>query len=140
MVNCLSVRKCSFPVMMLLAVFFVIALSGCKTSKDALLVEMDAIYLDIKTVVTDPDVEPLISVDKMERLKKAEQLYLKAVRVLKSLDNFENTDGQLSLEDISSCADTILSIIDSLDVYGRYGPEIAAARISLKVLKNHISR
>ena len=126
-----------------IATLFILAMAvimpGCTMDKDEILSETNSIYLDIKTVVTDPAVSVLIPEKQMEKLAAAEQKYLKAVAILKNTDSIDTEDGKITLKNIIDCADTILEVIDALDLVGRYQAEIASARVSLKVLKNHLS-
>lgn len=117
----------------------VVILLGCNMDKDKILSETNSIYLDIKTVVTDPAVSVLIPEKQMEKLAAAEQKYLKAVALLKNTESIDTDNGKVTLKTIIECADTILEVIDALDLVGRYQAEIAAARVSIKVLKNHLS-
>ncbi len=56
---------------------------GCKKTKDELLSEMDTIYIDIRTVITDESVHPLIKLETLSKLQDAEQKYLAAVAIIK---------------------------------------------------------
>lgn len=131
------------------AIMFMIMMSISCVSKQVNLADnpedlvkrTNAIYLDIKTVVTDPEVQPLLSSDTMMMLKDLEQKYLFAANALKGLE-FSETDPTVT---IVNCTDTILNIIDyvvlqqtNTEKINKYAKHIAAVRISLKVLRNHI--
>lgn len=93
----------------------------------------DVIYLDIKVIVTDKDVRPLIPDKTMEKLAQVEQVYLVASK-LKDVDPNDTAPFKLLI----SCADEILVLMDGLDLGPKYEKPISSIRIGVKVLKNHI--
>ena len=134
--TCLIILKASTAIFLVVSL---IMLSGCEQSKEKLLAEMNTIYLDVRTVITDPLVLPLIPEDKLSILQEAEKKYLDAVAILKTIDSEDTTDKKAKLRTIIECADTILSVLDSLPISSSHKLELAAARVSINILKNHLS-
>ena len=121
-------------------VFFVMAtlltLTGCLNMNGAkpseLFAQADLIYDDIKTIVTDKDVRPLISDDVLLRLKKAETIYLAAREGLNVPGVVDPVDG------LVESGQELISILDTFVLEGRYKKEIAGVRVISKVLMNRI--
>ncbi len=111
---------------------------SCTDNKTTIINRTNAIYANIKLIVTDKAVSSIISDDAMGRLAEAERLYLEAVQVLESAD-LTSDDGKSALQTIVDCADIILTVIDTLDVLDKYEPVITAARLSVELLKTNIS-
>lgn len=117
-----------------------IALTGCQlNNKEDVLNRTNAIYKNIKVIVTDEEVSALLSDDAKEKLKEAERIYLAAVQTLEASEGVSSSKGKVALCTIVSCADTILSVIDTLNITGKYEPVITAARVATKLLKTNIS-
>jgi hypothetical protein len=114
----------------LLALALVLPLTGCNQD---IFKTADALYLDIKVLVLDEDIRPLIPDKTMERLARVEKAYLSASK-LKAVA----PDNIRPLELLIACADEILLLLDDLDLGERHERHIAAVRISVKVLRNHI--
>lgn len=93
----------------------------------------DTLYLDIKTIVTDEEVMPLIPDKTMEHLAVVEKVYLSATK-LKDVDPNDIKPFELLI----ACADEILSLMDDLQLGEKYDKPLAAIRISVKMLRNHI--
>jgi hypothetical protein len=100
---------------------------------DQILKTANVIYLDIKTIVTDPEVKPVISKSDWEKLAGLERTYLEATLVLKETPSDEGALGLLVY-----CTDEILTMIDSIENTEKYVQAIAAIRFSVKILKNHM--
>jgi hypothetical protein len=106
---------------------------GCTDSKE-ILKTTNALYLDIKTVVTDPAIQPGISTETLDKLVVIEQNYLMAALKLQEMG--DGNKEPLSI--IIGCGDEILGIIDTLVLDGKYERQISAIRLSIKILKNHL--
>lgn len=106
---------------------------GCTDSKE-ILKTTNALYLDIKTVVTDPAIQPGISTEALDKLVVIEMNYLMAASKLKEV----GAADMKPLSVIISCADEILGILDALVLDGKYERQISAIRLSIKILKNHL--
>ncbi|MGD9825771.1 hypothetical protein [Desulfobacter sp.] len=113
-------------------------IQSCTDNKTTIINRTNAIYTNIKLIVTDPDVSAMISEDAMRNLAEAERVYLEAVQVLENAD-LDSESGKNALGIIVDCADTILVVIDALDVMEQYEPVITAARLSVKLLRTNIS-
>jgi hypothetical protein len=119
-------------VLLALIVLSAFALFSCN-SDERLIRVSNAIYLDVKTVVTDPAIMEDISPEKLEKLAELERTYLEAVSILKRMPKDE---GALTM--LVFCADELLIIVDDLDKYGKYRDVVTTIRISTKLLKNHM--
>lgn len=124
---------------MLAAALALIALTpACVAdNKETIINRTNAIYTNIKLIVTDPDVSAMISEDAMKGLAEAERAYLEAVQAFENA-GLDSAAGKSALQTIVGCADTILAVIDALDMLDQYEPVIAAARLSIKLLKVNI--
>lgn len=112
--------------------------AGCTMdNKDKVIARTNAIYKNIKLIVTDPEIKPLISDDATTALIEAERAYLEAVQLLES-STLDTDDGRSALSTIVNCADTLLTVIDGLNICGQYEPVITAARLSVGLLKNNL--
>lgn len=92
-----------------------------------------AIYLDVRTVVTDPEVMPLFAPAELERLADLERQYLEVAERMEAFPD----DGE-AIEQVSYLAGEILGIIDEVEFVDGAKPYIAAIRISIQLLKNHL--
>ncbi len=92
-----------------------------------------AIYLDVRTVVTDPEVVPMFAPAELKRLGQLEQTYLAAADTLRRYP-----DDQAAIAQLSFVATEILGIIDEVTFVGKVRPYVAAIRISVKILQNHL--
>jgi hypothetical protein len=106
--------------------------TGC-TDTDKIIKTSNALYLDIKTIVTDPEVAAGIPPSTMARLADLERNYLEAVQVLR--DRPESTEP---LDVLVYCADEILIIINGAPLPAGYQSAVAAIRISIGILRNHL--
>jgi len=123
-----------FFILALIMVSMATVFFGCTEDPDKMLKTTNALYLDIKTVVTDPEIKPMIPDKTIERLAVVEQVYLKAANTL----SLNGSETQKPLTTIVGCADEILDIIGTLVLDGRYDRQLAAIRFSVKILKNHL--
>lgn len=119
-------------VLLALIVLSAFALFSCN-SEERLIRVSNAIYLDVKTVVTDPAIMEDISPERLEKLAELERTYLEAVSILKRMPKDE---GALTM--LVFCADELLILVDDLDKYGKYKDVVTTIRISTKLLKNHM--
>ncbi len=124
-------RFCFFLIVIL---FSFVALFGCKT--DEVLRSANAIYLDIKTVVTAPGVREKIPPVVMVRLAQLELIYLSAAQDIKAT----GVENSRPITVVVDCADEFLQIINTMALNGKYEKEIKAIGIAIDVLKNHIQR
>ena len=104
---------------------------SCQDDAESLFKKADIMYLDIKTIVTDPAVASFIPEATMQRLSVAEQAYLKA-SALKDQDN------ETALKMLANVADEVLKLVEDLQVAEKYQAQVDAIRVVLKILKNHI--
>jgi predicted RNA-binding protein with EMAP domain len=117
------------------------SLAGCATPGDPfsppdinqVLQETQKIYLDVRTVVTDPEVMPLFTAEELERLADLERKYLEAAKRMKAFPE----DAE-AIEQISWIATEILTIIGEVESIEKYQPYVAAIRISIQILRNHL--
>jgi hypothetical protein len=107
---------------------------GCTEDREKMVRTTNAIYLDIKTVVTDPTVKPMIPEKTLGRLVVVEQVYLNAAKTLKE----PGIDSAEPLTIIINCADEILDTINILVLDEKYEKQLAVIRFSIKILKNHL--
>lgn len=123
--------------------FMVIALAsvlscgliGCKGGGDKTVFDRaDLLRLDIRTIVTDPAVRPMIPESTLARLGTAESVFLKAKAVY---DSGGGGDAE-PLELLANSADEIITILDQLALGGKYEQEIAAIRLAVKILRNRL--
>jgi len=119
-------------VLLALIVLSAFVLFSCN-SEERLIRVSNAIYLDVKTVVTDPAIMEDISPERLEKLAELERTYLETVSILKRMPKDEG-----ALEMLVFCADELLIIVDDLDKYGKYRDVVTTIRISTKLLKNHM--
>lgn len=113
--------------------------TGCTESKTDIINHTNAVYKNIKVIVTDEEISAMIPDDTMAALADAERVYLEAVQVLEQSDSIDSATGRNALLTIVTCADVILKVIDTLDVLEKYEPVITAARLSVKLLRSNIS-
>lgn len=119
-------------VSVILAVSFAISIfSGCNSDPERLFKKADIMYLDIKTIVTDPAVRVFVPDETMLRLAIAEQVYLRA----SAMRQHDNT-GALKM--LANVADEVINLVEDLQVAEKYQPQIDAIRVVLKILRNHI--
>jgi len=104
---------------------------SCQDDAESLFKKADIMYLDIKTIVTDPAVASFIPEATMQRLAVAEKVYLKA-SALKGQDN------ETALKLLANVADEVINLVEDLQVAEKYQAQVDAIRVVLKILKNHI--
>jgi hypothetical protein len=92
-----------------------------------------AIYLDVRTVVTDPAVMPMFAPAELQRLAELERQYLEVAERMEAYPN----DAE-AIEKVSYLAGEILGIINEVAFVGKARPYIAAIRISIQILRNHL--
>jgi hypothetical protein len=109
----------------------VLCVSSC-TEKERVLKTANVIYLDAKTILTDPMVQQSLSPGTIQTLAELERNYLTTVMVLRA-----TPDSADALMALAQHADTLLSIVSKVNV-GQYTQTIAALRISVMLLKNHL--
>lgn len=122
----------------LLVVLGLLMTPGCDRSKESLLADMNYIYMDLRIIITDPAVLTLLSPGQLQDLKQAETSYLAAVEVLRGIDAIDSDSGHVTFEIIAGCVDTILDTIDTTDIFIGHEVKVAAIRMTLKILRNHI--
>lgn len=113
--------------------------TGCTASStnsvadetNRLITATDKLYVAIKTIVTDEDIKTLIDDEDMESLALLEQRYLAAKELLTA--DLSDADSLLELTD---CAESVLLIIGKESLKAKYGTEITAIRLGIKVLIN----
>lgn len=110
---------------------------ACTDNKTTILNRTNAIYKNIKLIVTDPEIAAMISDDAMATLAEAERVYLLAVQAFENVE-LDSDNGKSALQTIVDCADIILTVIDTLDVLDQYEPVITTARLSVELLKVNI--
>lgn len=88
---------------------------------------------DIKIVVTDKAIQPMIPEKTMGRLAYADKVYLKAVKV-----RAETPDSTKAIGLLLACADEVLDILGGLDLEEKYDEPIAAIRIGVRLLRSSI--
>jgi hypothetical protein len=93
----------------------------------------DAIYRDIRIVVTDPEVKPMFSQKELEKMAKLEAQYLDVVETLQMYPN-----DSAAIQQISWLATEVLGIFEQVAYVEKTRPYIAAIRISIQILKNHL--
>lgn len=111
---------------------------GCVQSEgpiteNKILKTTNSIYLDVRTVVTDSEVIPLFTEKELERLADLEKKYLQVADTLRAFPN----DAE-AIEQISWIATEILMIINEVEFIEKYRPYVAAIRISIQILRNHL--
>ena len=122
----------------LFAILALLALVGCNyqagpVKADRLLKTTHAIYLDVRTVVTDPAVMPMFMPAELRQLSELERQYLEAVRILEG-----RPDDAAAIEQISYLATEILMVLEQVVFVEKVRPYVAAIRISIKLLRNHL--
>lgn len=124
-----------FIVLILLAIV-VVPFLGCdqEMSVDDIFRTAEAVRADIRIIVTDQEVKPLIPVRTLEQLATAETIFLQAKRIHDEMGNEDPNAVRLLVQ----AADGIISVLDELVLDGKYQREIAAARVAIKVLRNHL--
>ena len=108
--------------------------SGPVDGKNSIIGTTDKLYVDIKTVVTDPEVRPLFSDEDMEYMAELERTYLDATATLRA-----RPDDAEAIQVIAGVATDILMVIKGVEFTEKYRPYVSAIRISIKILRNHIS-
>jgi len=131
-------KKRNFALTFILMIIMSLIFYSCLEDRERVVKTTNAVYLDIKTVVTDPEIKPMIPEKTLDRLAVVEQVYLKAANALQFPEADNTKPNTKPLGAIVYCADEILGIIDSLVLDGRYERQIAAIRLSIKILKNHL--
>ncbi len=109
---------------------------GCQTSRPKRLETINALYLDIKTIITDPAIKPMIPPGKLKRLADLERKYLAAVSRLKAS---KVPDDKVDLAIIAECGSKLLGIVNSLVLEGKYSKELEAIKLGVKLLRNHLA-
>jgi predicted RNA-binding protein with EMAP domain len=107
--------------------------SGGPVNENKILKTTNSIYLDVRTVVTDPEVITLFTAEELERLAELEKRYLQVADTLRAFP-----DDAEAIEQISWIATEILTIIGEVESIEKYQPYVAAIRISIQVLRNHL--
>lgn len=102
-------------------------------TENSVLKTANAIYLDIRAVVTDPEVKPMFSPKELGKLAELEERYLSGVDMLK-----QYPDDAEAVQKISYLATEVLGIFEQVTFIDKVGPYVAAIRISIKVLRNHL--
>lgn len=116
-----------------------VLLNGCglqsvdPVNTNRLLKTTHSVYMDIRTVVTDPEVRPMFSPAELEKLAELERQYLAVTEILKKHPNNEE-----AVQQVSQLATEILGILGEVEFVDGAKPYIAAIRISTQLLKNHL--
>jgi hypothetical protein len=122
-------------VMLLIMALALAALPGCDDAdKETILKHANKAYVSIRLIVTDPAILPLISEKNLAILQKAEDDYLAAVGIWKKLA-LSRTRGVTAADKIATCADTIIELLDAIELPEKYETKIAAVRVVVKVLR-----
>jgi hypothetical protein len=109
------------------------ALSEGPVTENKVLKTADAIYRDIRIVVTDPEIQPMFSPKELEQLASLEDRYLDGVDVLK-----QYPDDAEAIQKISYLATEVLDIFEQVTFVDKARPYVAAIRISIQILRNHL--
>ena len=121
-----------FMAVALVAVFSCV-LVGCDDDK-TVFERAEVLRLDIRTIVTDPAIKPMIPETTLARLAMAEKVFLEAKSVYDS-----GGGGDVEpLALLANSADEIVTILDQLALGGKYEREIAAIRLAVKILRNRL--
>jgi len=112
---------------------------GCNDSKANIINRTNEIYKNIKLIVTDEAVSKTISDDATAALVEAERIYLEAVHALEESEDLNSDTGRAALQTIVTCADTVLTVIDTIDVLEEYEPVITAVGVAVNLLKTNIT-
>jgi hypothetical protein len=107
--------------------------SSGPVSENKVLKTADAIYRDIRIVVTDPEIKPMFSPKELEQLAELEDRYLAVVDVLK-----QYPDDAEAIQKISFLATEVLGIFEQVTFVDKARPYVAAIRISIQILRNHL--
>jgi hypothetical protein len=107
--------------------------SGDPVTENKVLKTADAIYRDIRIVVTDPEIQPMFSPKELEQLASLEDRYLDGVDVLK-----QYPDDAEAIQKISYLATEVLDIFEQVTFVDKARPYVAAIRISIQILRNHL--
>jgi hypothetical protein len=107
--------------------------SGDPVTENKVLKTADAIYRDIRIVVTDPEIKPMFSPKELEQLAELEDRYLAVVDVLK-----QYPDDAEAIQKISYLATEVLGIFEQVTFVDKARPYVAAIRISIQILRNHL--
>lgn len=122
------------------AMALIVVLPGCMDDQSKVLARTNAIYQNIRLIVTDPEVSAMIPDMAMHKLAKAERIYLEAARILENAD-VGSEHQQTALQTIMDCADIFLTVVDDLGKLApQYQPAITATRLSVKLLKANIQK
>jgi hypothetical protein len=107
--------------------------SSGPVTENKVLKTTNAIYLDIRTVVTDPEIRPMFSPKELEKMAELEDRYLDVVDVLK-----QYPDDAEAIQKISYLATEVLGIFEQVTYVEKVRPYVAAIRISIQILRNHL--
>ena len=124
-------KKSAIFIMIFMAFIF----TGCNfqsavhPTKEQFVTYADSLYLDIKTIVTDPAIRPAISKDVMDKLKEAEDLYLEAKAV-------QDTVSQEPIDLLISAGKKVLEVTNILVLNEKQKAIVAGIRLSIKMLLN----
>lgn len=100
---------------------------------DKVLKTTNAIYRDIRIVVTDPEIKPMFSPKELEKLAELEDRYLDVVDVLK-----QYPDDAEAIQKVLYLATEVLGIFEQVTFIEKSRPYVAAIRISIQILRNHL--
>lgn len=93
----------------------------------------DKIYMDIRLVITSPEVLPMFTDEELKTLVELEKRYLEVVSILR-----EYPDDSSALKRISVIAEEILNVLELVSFVPAASPYVTAAKVSLRILQNHI--
>ena len=122
---------------MRLILILLLVLMGCietgPYTPDKVLSVTQATYLDVRTVVTDPEVLPMFSPAEIKALEDLETRYLAAA------DRLKNFPGEAdAIEQVANLATDLLTIINNVDFLPKVRPYVSAIRISIQLLRNRL--
>ena len=125
--------------LMAIIIASVLSTTGCLENKEKVLSRINLVYLDINTVLSDPEVSTHISAATREKLLTAEKVYLAAIEALEKKDSLSDEDSKATIQTIVSCAGVILDALDDIGILEKHQDKISFIRLSIKVLENHLA-
>lgn len=125
-------RRFIIPLFLFVCSLFIVACDQ-NVSIETILNTSDCLYVDIRTIITDPAVWSSIPDEKKEELAKLESTYLLTISSLREADSIKGREALIV------AADNVISLLETAGIIPeKYSTAITAVRISLNVLKNKI--
>ena len=107
-----------------------LSLFGCDgMNKDRVIVKTNAIYKNVKVILTDPVVGERLSEERKEQLRIVERVYLEAAERLEGLESLDGVEGKEILGEIVECCEILLDVIDGLEVGEEYEEVVEVVRL-----------